>query len=71
MMINSYSLIIETNLNIIYYIAYYVYLIIFELNIFFNAFASKMLNIKIIIIYAKDFFFHNKIVKNINCEIMI
>ena len=53
---NSYSLIIEINANIICYIAYYVYLIIFEFDIFFNAFARKVLNIKIIMIYIKNFF---------------
>ena len=66
---NSYSLTIEINANIIYYIAYYAYLIIFKFNIFFNALARKVFNIKIIIIYIKNFFFHNKIVKNINYEI--
>ena len=69
-MMNSHFLIIEINANIICYIVYYIYLIIFKSNIFFNAFASKMFNIKIIIIYAKNLFLHNKIVKNINCEIM-
>ena len=68
MIINSHFLIIETDANIIYYIAYYIYLIIFEFNIFFNAFARKVLSIKIIIIYIKNFFFRNKIVRNINCE---
>ena len=68
-MMNSHFLTIEVNANIIYYIAYYIYLIIFKSNIFFNAFASKMFNIEIIMIYVKDFFFRNKIVKNINCEI--
>ena len=66
---NSYSLTIEINANIICYIAYYAYLIIFKFNIFFNALARKVFNIKIIIIYIKNFFFHNKIVKNINYEI--
>ena len=65
---NSYFLIIEINANIICYIAYYIYLIIFEFDIFFNAFARKVLNIKIIMIYIKNFFY-SKIVKNINCEI--
>ena len=66
---NSYSLTIKTNTNMFYYIAYYIYLIIFKFNIFLNAFASKIFNIKITIIYAKDFFLYNKIVKNIYCEI--
>ena len=68
---NSHFLTIEINVNIIYYVAHYVYLIIFKFDIFFNALARKMLNIKIIIIYTKNFFFYNKIVKNINCEITI
>ena len=67
---NSHFLIIEINANIIYYVAYYIYLIIFKFNIFFNAFAKKMLNIKIIIIYTKNFFLYNKIVKNINYKII-
>ena len=67
---NSHFLIIEVNANIIYYIAYYIYLIIFKFNIFFNALMRKMFNIKIIIIYIKNFFFYNKIVKNINYEII-
>ena len=65
---NSHLLTIEINTNIIYYIVYYIYLIIFK-SIFLNAFASKMFNIEIIIIYTKNFFLYNKIVKNINCEI--
>ena len=68
---NSHSLTIEINANITYYVVYYIYLIIFEFNIFFNAFIKKMFNIKIIIIYIKNFFLYNKIVKNINCEITI
>ena len=71
MIINSHFLIIEANVNIICYIAYYVYLIIFKFDIFFNALARKMFNIKIIIIYIKNFFLYNKIVKNINYEITI
>ena len=71
MIINSYSLAIEINANIIYHIAYYIYSIIFKFNIFLNALISKMFNIKIIIIYTKNLFFRNKIVKNINCEITI
>ena len=70
MIINSHFLIIEINANIIYYIVCYIYLIIFEFNIFLNAFARKVFNIKIIIIYAKNFFLYNKIVKNINYEII-
>ena len=66
---NSHFLIIEINANIIYYIAHCAYLIIFEFDIFLNAFMRKIFNIKIIMIYIKDFFFRNKIVKNINCEI--
>ena len=69
-MINSHLLIIGISANIVYYVVHHVCSIIFELNIFFNTSASKMFNIKIIIIYAKNFFFHNKIVKNINYEIM-
>ena len=69
MMMNSHLLTIEINVNIICYIAHYAYLIIFEFNIFFNALARKVFSIKIIIIYIKNFFFRNKIVKNINCEI--
>ena len=68
---NSHPLTIEVNANIICYIAYYAYLIIFKFDIFFNAPARKVFNIKIIIIYIKNFFFRNKIVKNINCEIII
>ena len=67
---NSHFLIIETNANIIYYIVYYIYLIIFKFDFFFNAFMRKVFNIEIIMIYIKNFFFRNKIVKNINCEIM-
>ena len=67
---NSHFLIIKINANIIYYVAYYAYSIIFEFNIFFNALARKVFNIKIIMIYIKNFFFYNKIVKNINCEII-
>ena len=70
MIMNSHFLIIKINANIIYYIAYYIYLIIFKFSIFLNAFTSKMLNIKIIIIYAKNYFFRNKIIKNINYEII-
>ena len=66
---NSHFLIIEINANIICYIAYYIYLIIFEFDIFFNTFTRKMLNIEIIIIYIKNFFLYNKIIKNINYEI--
>ena len=69
MIINSHFLIIEINANIIYYIAYYIYLIIFKFFFFFNAFARKVFNIEIIMIYIKDFFFRNKIVKNIDYEI--
>ena len=69
MIINSHFLTIEINANIIYYITYYAYLIIFEFNIFLNALIRKMFNIEIIIIHIKNFFFRNKIVKNINCEI--
>ena len=57
MIINSYFLTIEINANTIYYIAYYIYLIIFKFNIFFNALAKKMFNIKIVIIYIKISFF--------------
>ena len=70
MIINSYFLTIEINANIIYYVAYYAYLIIFKFNIFLNTLARKVLNIKIIIIYTKNFFLYNKIVKNINYEII-
>ena len=49
----------------------FIYLIIFKFNIFFSALASKMFNIKIIIICIKNFFLRNKIVKNIDCEITI
>ena len=70
-MMNSYSLTIEINANIIYYIVHHIYSIIFKLNIFLNAFMSKMFNIKIIIIYIKDLFLRNKIIKNINYEITI
>ena len=66
---NSHFLTIEINANIIYYIAHHVYLIIFEFDIFFNALMRKVLNIKIIIIYIKDFFLYNKIIKNINYKI--
>ena len=69
MIINSYFLVIKVSANIVYYIAYYIYLITFKFNIFFNAFIKKVFNIEIIIIYTKNFFFRNKIVKNINYEI--
>ena len=69
MMMNSHSLIIEINANIICYIAYYIYLIIFEFNLFLNAPTRKVFNIEIIMIYTKNLFFCNRIVKNINCEI--
>ena len=58
---NSYFLTIEINANIIYYIIYYIYLLIFKKKI--NAFTRKVFN-------TKNFFFYNKIVKNINCEII-
>ena len=67
---NSHFLTIEINANIICYIAYYIYLIIFKFDIFFNAFTRIMFSIKIIIIYIKIFFFRNKIIKNINCEML-
>ena len=67
---NSHLLIIEINANIIYYVAYYIYLIIFKFDIFFNTFMRKVFNIKIIIFYIKNFFLRNKIIKNINCEII-
>ena len=70
MIMNSHFLTIEINANIIYYIVYYTYLIIFTFNILFNTLTKKVLSIKIIIIYIKNFFFRNKIVKNINCEII-
>ena len=69
MIINSHFLKIEANANINYYIAYYIYLIIFKFNFFLNAFTRKVFNIEIIIIYIKNLFFRNKIVKNMNCEI--
>ena len=71
MIINSPLLTIKVNANIFYYVVYYVYLIIFKINVFLNAFASKMFNVKIIIIYTKNFFLYNKIHKDINCEITI
>ena len=71
MIINSHLLTIEINANIIYYIVYYIYLIIFKSNILFNASASKIFNIEIIIIYTKNFFLYNRIVKNINYKITI
>ena len=66
---NSQFLIIKANANILYYIFYYVYLIIFKFNVFLNAFTSKIFNIKIILSYIKKFFLRNKIFKNINCKI--
>ena len=69
MIINLYSLIIRINTNILYYFVYYIRLIILKSNIFLNTFASKILNIKIIIIYKKNLFFYREIIKNIDCEI--
>ena len=70
MIMNSHFLTIGVNANIVYYSAHYTYLIIFEFDFFFNALARKVFNIKIIIIYTKNLFFRNKIVKNIDCEII-
>ena len=50
---------------LIYYITYYIYLTIFEFNIFLNAFTRKIFNNKIIVIYIKNLFFYNKVIKNI------
>ena len=69
MIINSHFLIFKINMNIFYYLIYYIYLKIFKFDILLNLFACEIFNIKIIIIYIKNLFFRNKIVRNINCEI--
>ena len=70
-MINSHSLIFRINANIFYYLICYIYLKIFRFDILFNSLACEIFNIEIIIIYIKNFFLRNKIVRNINCEIMM
>ena len=57
-------------MNIFYYIAYYIYLIIFKLNTLFNTLINKISSIKIYIIYIKNFFFYNEIIRYINYEII-
>ena len=69
MIINSHSLIIRANANILYYFVYYARLVIFESNIFLSALTSKISNTKIIIIYKKNLFFYREIIRNIDCEV--
>ena len=53
-------------MNILYYIAYYIYLIILKSNILLNTLINKVLSIKIIIIYIENLFLRSRIVRNIN-----
>ena len=70
MIINSHFLIFKININIFYYLIYHIYLKIFKFDILLNSFTCEIFNIKIIIIYIKNLFLYNKIIQNINCEIM-
>ena len=55
-------------MNILYYIAYYIYLIILKLNIFLNTLISEVSSIRVIIIYIKNLFLYSRIVRNIDYE---
>ena len=57
-------------MNILYYIAYYIYLIIFKSNTFLNTLINKVSNIKIIIIYIKNLFLYSRIIRNIDYEVI-
>ena len=46
--------------------AYYIYLIILKFNLLFNLFINKVLNIRVIIIYIKNLFFYNKVIRYID-----
>ena len=56
MIMNLYSLIIKINANIFYYIAYYIYLIIFDLIIFFMRLRAKYLILKLYNLCEKSLF---------------
>ena len=58
-------------MNILYYIAYYIYLIIFKSNTLFNILIDKISSIRIIIIYIKNLFLYNRLVRNIDYKTTI
>ena len=58
-------------MNILYYIAYYIYLIILKSNILLNILINKVSNIRVIIIYIKNLFLYNRVIRYINYEAII
>ena len=68
MIINSHPLIIRANTNILRYLFYYIRLIILKSNILFSALTCKISNIKIIIVYIKNFLLYSEIVRYIDYE---